>query len=218
MSSKQPVNQISSPPHPHFCVWVTSCRRDKSGGRDSHPAEQSRAWKMSLSANFPEEPWLRLRAGNGKCAGRRRPPRPSPSERLFAKSCWERQGEGNAGGGEQIREAKGLASAQGLVSRERRSRRPRASCFLLGPPCSARSCSALPAPLGISHPGTETLANSTLWGLYTADSGRCSGQEEGLVLLSEILARAGLENHWLHQGGPSAWKNLPSILTVPLIP
>lgn len=59
-------------------VWVTRWRRGcRSGGRDSHPAEESRAWKMSLSANFPEEPWRRLRAGNGKCAGRRRQPHPS---------------------------------------------------------------------------------------------------------------------------------------------
>lgn len=74
-------------------------KRQESGGRDSHPAEESRAWKMSLSANFPEEPWLRLRAGNGKCAGRRRQPCSPPSGELFAKSCWERQGGESRGEG-----------------------------------------------------------------------------------------------------------------------
>ena len=60
-------------------------KRQESGGRDSHPAEESRAWKMSLSANFPEEPWLRLRAGNGKCAGRRQQPCPPPSGEAVCK-------------------------------------------------------------------------------------------------------------------------------------
>lgn len=113
-------------------VWVTRWRRDcRSGGRDSHPAEESRAWKMSLSANFPEEPWLRLRAGNGKCAGRRRQPHPS-GEAVCKVLLKEARGVKGGGGvlvlewgeEEQLWEAEDLASAQGLVSWERRSRPP----------------------------------------------------------------------------------------------
>lgn len=103
------------------------------------------------------------------------------------------------GGSRADLEAKGLASAQNLVSWERRSRYP--PHFLLPPqaPDSASSCCALPTHLGTSHPGMETLVNLTLWGLCTADFGRCHDQEEGLSLLSVILNGAGLESHQLHQ-------------------
>lgn len=82
VSEQQPVDQIF-PLLPGLGDQLQ--KRQESGGRDSHPAEESRAWKMSLSANFPEERWLRLRAGNGKCAGRRRQPRPSPSGEAVCK-------------------------------------------------------------------------------------------------------------------------------------
>lgn len=62
--------------------------------------------------------------------------------------------------------------------------------FLLGLPRSGSSCCALPTRLGTGHPGTETLANLTLWGPCTADSGRWGGQEGGLILHAEILTRA----------------------------
>jgi hypothetical protein len=113
---------------------MTSWRRDRSKWRkDSHPVEESRAWKMSLSANFPEEPWLRLRLGNGKCAGRRRS-RVHP-EKLFAKSCWERQRGGTTGlgrgKGKEDLGGQGPGSAQGWVSWEK-SRRPKLPASSLG--------------------------------------------------------------------------------------
>lgn len=69
----------------------------------------------------------------------------------------EARGEGAEPGvgGEELWEAEDLASAQGLVSWERRSRPPQ----LPVPPWAPRSGSsycALPTRLGISHPGIET--------------------------------------------------------------
>lgn len=127
-------------------------------------------------------------------------------ERLFAKSCWEMQGGECRGRGSRPGRPKIWHLPRASSPGRGGAGVPRAPHFLLGLSPSASSCCALPACLGISHPRTETLANPTLWGLCTADSGRCSGQEEGLVLLLEILTRAGLESHWLHPCSPSAWK------------
>lgn len=127
-------------------------------------------------------------------------------ERLFAKSCWERQGGESRGEGTRSGRPRVWHRPKAWSLGRGGAGVPQAPCFLLGLSRSASSCCALPACLGISHPETETLANPSLWGLCTADSGRCPGQEEGLMLLSEMLTRAGLESHWFHQCGPFAWK------------
>lgn len=70
---------------------------------------------MSLSANFPEEPWLRLRLGMESVQGGGAAVSSVHPERLFAKSCYERQGAGLSGlqGEGQMLEATDLASAPG---------------------------------------------------------------------------------------------------------
>lgn len=157
---------------------------------------------MSLSANFPEEPWLRLRAENGKCAGRRRQPRPSGEAvckvllgEARSRECWVwTWGERSRSGRPRVWHLpRAWSPGRGGAGI------PQASCFLLGLPCSASSCHAQPTCLGNSQPRNEKLANLTLWGLCTADSGRYSGQEEGLILLLEISTGAGLETNRLHQ-------------------
>lgn len=75
----------------------------------------------------------------------------------------ETSGLGVRGEG-QIPEAKALASAQGPVSWETWSRRPPSSPLPPSLPGSASSCWALPAGLGSSHRGTETLAAPTVQG------------------------------------------------------
>lgn len=77
-----------------FWVWVTTGRR---GWRVPAQPEESRAWKMFLSANFPEEPWLRLSLGMESVQGGGAAVSSVHPERLFAESCYERQGAGLAG-------------------------------------------------------------------------------------------------------------------------
>lgn len=77
-----------------FWVWVTTGRR---GWRAPAQPEESGAWKMFLSANFPEEPWLRLSLGMESVQGGGTAVSSVHPERLFAKSCYERQRAGLAG-------------------------------------------------------------------------------------------------------------------------
>lgn len=52
---------------------------------------------MSLPANFPEEPGLRLRLGMESAEGGGAAASSVHPERLFAKPCYERQGAGTVG-------------------------------------------------------------------------------------------------------------------------
>lgn len=96
-------------------MWVT--KGEETGER--RQSEESRAWKMSLSANFPEEPWLRLSLGMESVQGGGAAVSSVHPERLFAKSCYERQGAGLSGlqGEGQILEVTDLASAPGEASK-----------------------------------------------------------------------------------------------------
>ena len=192
---------------PSGWVWVTSCRRDKrvEAGTATQQRSQEHG-KCLFQPIFLRNPgWgsgLGMESAQGG-GGSRVHPHP---ERLFAKSCWERQGGESRGEGTRSGRPRVWHRPKAWSLGRGGAGVPRAPCFLLGLSRSASSCCALPACLGISHPETETLANPSLWGLCTADSGRCPGQEEGLILLSEMLTRAGLESHWFHQCGPFAWK------------
>lgn len=138
MNNSELIDSILS-----FWVWVTDGRRC---WRAPAQPEESRAWKMSLSANFPEEPWLRLSLGTESVQGGGAAVSSVHPERLFAKSCYERQGVGT------VRLAGGRADPEGNRSGICPGRSIQVPCFLFGFLGPAISCCAPPVSKTISHP------------------------------------------------------------------
>lgn len=81
---------------------------------------------MSLSANFPEEPWLRLSLGMESVQGGGAAESSVHPERLFAKSCYERRGAGT------VRLARGRTDSGGNRSGICPGRSVQVPCFLFG--------------------------------------------------------------------------------------
>lgn len=105
---------------------------------------------MSLSANFPEEPWLRLSLGMESVQGGGTAVSSVHPERLFAKSCYERQGVGAVGLVGGWGEGRSWRQQIWHLPREKR---PSSLLPLWVPgPCLPFHAWVLPASQTISHP------------------------------------------------------------------